>query len=296
MIEIEASNLSKHYGKLEALKHFELKVNSGDCLVILGPNGAGKSTFLKISTNVVHPSSGYVSIRGTRVDEDPMRALSSVGPLIELPEFYPYLNGVEILSYVCKVKGANRETVSSEVERLTSELKMTEFVKRKSGQYSRGMKQRLALACAMAMDPEILILDEPTFGLDPKGMKEFVNIITDLNKKKGRTVVLSTHLISEAREIANRVIIVNNGEKKVEMLNDRDTKMMKISLYSPGDLSFLDSENISIIDSREEEVTVKVPDKIENDQVLSMLINHGIRVKWAEPINSIEQKYLEVVE
>ncbi|MGP6239938.1 ABC transporter ATP-binding protein [Cuniculiplasma sp. SKW4] len=292
---LEAKGLNKRYGKLEALKNFELTVNSGDCLVLLGPNGAGKSTFLKLATNIVHPTSGYVSIKGSKVNEDPMKALSSVGPLIELPEFYPYLNGIEILSYVCRVKGADRETVHSEVSRLTEELKMDEYIKRKSGQYSRGMKQRLALACAMAMNPEILILDEPTFGLDPKGMREFVDIIKDINIKQKRTVILSTHLISEAREIASRVVIINSGEKKIEIANDRDTRMMNITMYDPRDLTFLEKYGITLIEMENDKATIAIPESMQNDDVLSILLKEGIKVKWAEPSNSIERKYLEIV-
>lgn len=295
MIMLEARGLNKKYGKLEALKNFELTVNSGDCLVLLGPNGAGKSTFLKLATNIVHPTSGYVSIKGSKVNEDPMNALSSVGPLIELPEFYPYLNGIEILSYVCKVKGADKEMVSSEVARLTEELKMSEYISRKTGQYSRGMKQRLALACALAMNPEILILDEPTFGLDPKGMREFINIIKEINVKQKRTVILSTHLISEAREIASRVVIISNGEKKIEMANDKESRMMNITMYQPKDLKFLESYNISLIEMENNEATIKLPETMQNDELLSILLSEKVKVKWVEPSNSIERKYLEIV-
>jgi ABC-2 type transport system ATP-binding protein len=292
---LEANNLNKNYGRLKALKNFDLQVNSGECLVLLGPNGAGKSTFLKLSTNIVHPSSGYVSIKGVKVNEDPMKALSSVGPLIELPEFYPYLNGIEILRYVCKVKGADKETVSAEVEKLTNELRMDDYINRKSGQYSRGMKQRLALACAMAMDPEILILDEPTFGLDPKGMREFIDIIREINVKRKRTVILSTHLISEAREIASRVVIINEGEKKIEMANDKDTRMINITLYNQSDLTFLEKYGISIMEKGENNATIKLPDSLENDELFSILLREGVRIKWAEPSNTIERKYLELV-
>ncbi len=295
MIEMKAKGLSKRYGRLEALKNFEIEINSGDCVVLLGPNGAGKSTFLKISTNVVHPSSGFVEINGKRVDEDPMGALSSVGPLIELPEFYPYLNGKEVLSYVCKVKGADREMIKSEVNRLTDLLRMNNFMDRKTGQYSRGMKQRLALACSMAMDPKILILDEPTFGLDPRGMREFVEIIRNLNRKHGKTILFSTHLISEAREIANRVVIINGGEKKLEMKNETDAKMMRVTPYVMSDFSFLERSGVRVEYEGKEYVNLTLPDDMDNDGVISLIQRNGIRLKWAEPTNLIERKYLEMV-
>jgi ABC-2 type transport system ATP-binding protein len=105
MSQIEVKELTKNYGSLIALDHFDMSVEKGECIAMLGPNGAGKSTFLKIATNVIHPTSGSITIRGINIGDDPMAALQKVGPLVELPEFYPYLNGKEILDFVCRVKG-----------------------------------------------------------------------------------------------------------------------------------------------------------------------------------------------
>lgn len=295
MMELEAANLSKKYGNFYALQDFNLDVHKGECVALLGPNGAGKSTLLKISTNIIHPTRGTLKIAGINVQDDPMKALEKVGPLVELPEFYPYLNGTEILNFVCKVKGASKEKIKDEIERLSSMLKMEEFINKKSGSYSRGMKQRLALACSMTMDPELLILDEPTFGLDPRGMREFIEIIRDINVKGGKTVILSTHLISEAREIADKVVIINHGTKMLEMKNERETNLMNVTFYSKPEASSLETSSIKVIEDHGSTVTIQRDENISNDDVIDYFREKNLKIRWIEPTNQIERKYLELI-
>ncbi len=292
---IEVENLSKSYGKLIALDSLNLSVQKGECIAMLGPNGAGKSTFLKIATNIVHPTSGTVKIGGVIVEHDPMGALEKVGPLVELPEFYPYLSGNEILDYVCRVKGASREEIKSETERLSTMLSMQDYIGRKCGQYSRGMKQRLALASAMVMDPDVLILDEPTFGLDPRGMREFIDIIININKKDSKTIIMSTHLISEAREIANRVIIMNKGKKMVDMKNERNVSMMRVTFSGPLNFGSFAYDGIEIVESGLDWATITTKNNDSNKDIILKLMNKGLEVKWVEPVNSIEKTYLDIV-
>ncbi len=295
MMELEAANLSKKYGNFYALQDFNLNVHKGECVALLGPNGAGKSTLLKISTNIIHPTRGTLKIAGINVQDDPMKALEKVGPLVELPEFYPYLNGTEILNFVCKVKGASKEKIKDEIERLSSMLKMEEFINKKSGSYSRGMKQRLALACSMTMDPELLILDEPTFGLDPRGMREFIEIIREINVKEGKTVILSTHLISEAREIADKVVIINHGTKMLEMKNERETNLMNVTFYSKPEASSLETSSIKVIEDHGNTVTIQRDENISNDDVIDYFREKNLKIRWIEPTNQIERKYLELI-
>ena len=295
MMELEAANLSKKYGNFYALQDFNLNVHKGECVALLGPNGAGKSTLLKISTNIIHPTRGTLKIAGINVQDDPMKALEKVGPLVELPEFYPYLNGTEILNFVCKVKGASKEKIKDEIERLSSMLKMEEFINKKSGSYSRGMKQRLALACSMTMDPELLILDEPTFGLDPRGMREFIEIIREINVKEGKTVILSTHLISEAREIADKVVIINHGTKMLEMKNERETNLMNVTFYSKPEASSLETSSIKVIEDHGNTVTIQRDENITNDDVIDYFREKNLKIRWIEPTNQIERKYLELI-
>lgn len=295
MMELEAANLSKKYGNFYALQDFNLDVHKGECIALLGPNGAGKSTLLKISTNIIHPTRGTLKIAGINVQDDPMKALEKVGPLVELPEFYPYLNGTEILNFVCKVKGASKEKIKDEIERLSSMLKMEEFINKKSGSYSRGMKQRLALACSMTMDPELLILDEPTFGLDPRGMREFIEIIREINVKEGKTVILSTHLISEAREIADKVVIINHGTKMLEMKNERETNLMNVTFYSKPEASSLETSSIKVIEDHGNTITIQRDENISNDDVIDYFREKNLKIRWIEPTNQIERKYLELI-
>ena len=295
MIELQASNLSKRYGNFYALQDFSLEVHKGECVALLGPNGAGKSTLLKISTNIIHPTKGSLKIAGINVQDDPMKALEKVGPLVELPEFYPYLNGTEILNFVCKVKGASSEKIKDEIKRLSTMLKMDEFINKKSGSYSRGMKQRLALACSMTMDPELLILDEPTFGLDPRGMREFIEIIREINVKEGKTVILSTHLISEAREIADKVVIINHGTKMLEMKNERETNLMNVTFYSEPEISSLQSSSIKVIEDHGSTVTIQRDENMTNDDVINYFREKNLKIRWIEPTNQIERKYLELI-
>ncbi|MCI2413062.1 MAG: ABC transporter ATP-binding protein [Cuniculiplasma sp.] len=295
MMELEAANLSKKYGNFYALQDFNLDVHKGECVALLGPNGAGKSTLLKISTNIIHPTKGTLKIAGINVQDDPMKALEKVGPLVELPEFYPYLNGTEILNFVCKVKGASKEKIKDEIERLSSMLKMEEFINKKSGSYSRGMKQRLALACSMTMDPELLILDEPTFGLDPRGMREFIEIIREINVKEGKTIILSTHLISEAREIADKVVIINHGTKMLEMKNERETNLMNVTFYSKPEASSLETSSIKVIEDHGNTITIQRDENISNDDVIDYFREKNLKIRWIEPTNQIERKYLELI-
>ena len=295
MIELQASNLSKRYGNFYALQDFSLEVHKGECVALLGPNGAGKSTLLKISTNIIHPTKGSLKIAGINVQDDPMKALEKVGPLVELPEFYPYLNGTEILNFVCKVKGASSEKIKDEIKRLSTMLKMDEFINKKSGSYSRGMKQRLALACSMTMDPELLILDEPTFGLDPRGMREFIEIIREINVKEGKTVILSTHLISEAREIADKVVIINHGTKMLEMKNERAPNLMNVTFYSEPEISSLQSSSIKVIEDHGSTVTIQRDENMTNDDVINYFREKNLKIRWIEPTNQIERKYLELI-
>lgn len=296
MSEFVAEHLTKRYGKFTALENFDLKIEKGECVALLGPNGAGKSTLLKLSTNLVRPTSGSIKIDGIEVQNDPMKALSKVGPLVELPEFYPYLTGKEILDFVLKVKGANREKVKDETNRLSDLLKMDQFMDKNCGNYSRGMKQRLALGCAMAMDPELLILDEPTFGLDPRGMREFADIITKINHDEKKTIILSTHLIDEARQIADKVVILNHGMKIIEMKNERETNLMNVTLYEDTKNILLNSSFVNILNVKGNTLTLMIEGDHRNDEVIGVFTDMGLHVRWVEPTNQIEKKYMELIQ
>ncbi len=203
---LEAINLSKKYGNFYALKNLNLRVEGGKCIGYLGPNGAGKTTTLKLFTNLLRPTSGEAIINGYSVQKNMKRALEDVGTLIETPNFYPYLTPREVLSMLCDIRGADKK----EIENVLETVRLSNWKNKKVGKFSKGMKQRLAMAAALVTNPSILILDEPTTGMDPQGMAEIREIIKSL-KKEGKLILMSSHLLPEITDVCDEVAMINKG-------------------------------------------------------------------------------------
>ena len=198
-------NLSKRYGSIQALKNISFEIKKGNVYGILGPNGSGKSTTLGIVLNVVNKTSGqYNWFGGTMQTHD---ALKKVGAIIERPNFYPYMTAEENLKLVCKIKNINYSKIDEKLELVgLNERKNSKF-----STFSLGMKQRLAIASALLNDPEILILDEPTNGLDPQGIHQIRDIIKQI-AAKGTTILLASHLLDEVEKVCTHVIVLRKGE------------------------------------------------------------------------------------
>ena len=203
---LSLKNLDKKYGSVHAVNNLSFDIKKGNIYGILGPNGSGKSTTLGIILNVVNKSSGNFSwFNGTLSTHE---ALKKVGAIIERPNFYPYMTAVQNLKLICKIK-----EISSEI--IDEKLKTVNLYERKNSKFSTfslGMKQRLAIASALLNNPEILILDEPTNGLDPQGIHEIRQIITEI-ASKGTTILLASHLLDEVEKICSHVIVIRNGIK-----------------------------------------------------------------------------------
>ena len=174
---IEARNLCKRFGPLVAVDSLNLKIDGPKCIGFLGPNGAGKTTTLKIFCGMIRASSGEACINGFEVSKDKKRALESCGVLIESPEIYPSLTAKEALTMFAEIKGISREERRARVDDVSAQVRMSEWLDKKLGELSRGMKQRINVAAALLNDPVILLLDEPTTGLDPRGMIEVREMI-----------------------------------------------------------------------------------------------------------------------
>ena len=198
-------NLHKRYGRIQALKNVSFEIQKGHVYGILGPNGSGKSTTLGIVLNVVNRTSGNFSWFGGKVETH--EALKKVGAIIERPNFYPYMTAEENLKLVCKIKSINYSKISEKLDLVgLSERKDSKF-----STFSLGMKQRLAIASALLNDPEILILDEPTNGLDPQGIHQIRDIIKKI-ASQGTTILLASHLLDEVEKVCSHVIVLRKGE------------------------------------------------------------------------------------
>ncbi|MBT8265837.1 MAG: ATP-binding cassette domain-containing protein [Bacteroidia bacterium] len=200
------NNLTKKFGFLTAVKDLTFTINKGNVYGILGPNGSGKSTTLGIVLNVVNKTAGDFSWFDGNVSTHD--ALKKVGAIIERPNFYPYMTAHQNLNLVCKIKGVDPEKIDEKLE-------VVGLLERKDSKFrtfSLGMKQRLAIASALLNDPEILILDEPTNGLDPQGIHQIREIIKDI-AKNGTTILLASHLLDEVEKVCSHVVVLRKGEK-----------------------------------------------------------------------------------
>ncbi len=202
---LSIKNLNKRYGKIHAVNNVSLEIQKGNVYGILGPNGSGKSTTLGIVLNVVNKTSGEYSWFGGKTETH--EALKKVGAIIERPNFYPYMTAKENLELVCKIKNINYSKVAEKLEIVG----LTERKDSKFKTFSLGMKQRLAIASALLNDPEILILDEPTNGLDPQGIHQIRDIIR-LIASQGTTILLASHLLDEVEKVCSHVLVLRFGK------------------------------------------------------------------------------------
>lgn len=248
---LNIQNLSKNYGRLKAVSDLSFEIKKGHVYGILGPNGSGKSTTLGIILNVVNKTSGTFSWFGGKLSTH--QALKKVGAIIERPNFYPYMTAKQNLQLVCKIK----EIAENNIDNRLKQVNLYERRDSKFSTFSLGMKQRLAIASALLNNPEILILDEPTNGLDPQGIHEIRTLIKEI-AGKGTTILLASHLLDEVEKVCDQVVVIRNGIKLyagrvdeltssfglIEMASDNNQKIVEIlnnyegiaSLKIEGDL------------------------------------------------------------
>ncbi len=220
---IQLDHLNKFYGKQHVLKNISLSMPEGQIIGLLGPNGAGKSTLMKIITGYILPDEGEVRLKGESVAEKPMFAKNRIGYLPEHNQLYPEMYVREYLAFVAGIYDLPKKRVEEVIE----ETGLTPEAHKKIGQLSKGYRQRVGLAAAIIHQPDILILDEPTTGLDPNQLVEIRELIKELGKKK--TILLSTHILQEVEQIADRVLIINKGEIVADkFLKDLQTGQQQI--------------------------------------------------------------------
>ncbi len=223
---LEVKNLSKSFGNKKVISNIDMTLYEGDVVGLIGPNGAGKSTFIKTILKLYKQNSGSISICGFNVDKEFESAMKNVGCIIESPDLYEHLSGSKNLKITALM---NDVTDKEYIDKVIKLLKLNTRINDKVKKYSLGMKQRLGLANALIKKPKLLILDEPTNGLDPLGIKELRDIIKDINEKMNVAVLISSHILAEIENICDRIVIIDNGYI-IEELDIEDIRAKEISL------------------------------------------------------------------
>ncbi len=290
---LSIQNLDKKYGKVHAVNNLSFDIQKGNVYGILGPNGSGKSTTLGIILNVVNKTSGSFSWFDGKLSTH--EALKKVGAIIERPNFYPYMSAVQNLQLICKIKGVS-------YDKIEEKLKIVNLYERRNSKfrtYSLGMKQRLAIASALLNDPEILILDEPTNGLDPQGIHEIRQIIKEI-ALNGTTILLASHLLDEVEKVCSHVVVIRNGVKLYsgrvdEMtasngffeLQAEDQNKLKQLLENHSSIGTINNENGVLIANLSSELSASEINKFLFDNGISL--SHLVKRK-----PSLEQQFLDL--
>ncbi|MDP3680559.1 MAG: ATP-binding cassette domain-containing protein [Flavobacterium sp.] len=290
---LSIKNLNKRYGSLQALKNVSFDIHKGNVYGILGPNGSGKSTTLGIVLNVVNKTSGeYSWFSGSMETHE---ALKKVGAIIERPNFYPYMTAKENLELVCKIKGINYAKVNEKLELVG----LVDRQNSKFSTFSLGMKQRLAIASALLNDPEILILDEPTNGLDPQGIHQIRDIIKQI-ASKGTTILLASHLLDEVEKVCTHVLVLRKGEILYTGLVDGMSANEGFFELQADDtenliLAVTTHPAIKNVVNEEGKVLVYLKNDLEAKELnrflfeKNIILNHLVKRK-----NSLEEQFLEL--
>jgi ABC-2 type transport system ATP-binding protein len=309
MPSIEAISLSKKYGSFEAVSNLNLKIEGEKCVGFLGPNGAGKTTTLKLFTDLIRPSAGEALINGLNVHTEKKRALESVGALIEIPEIYPALTPREALMMIAEMRGVARSERKKRIEEAVAEVRMEEWIDKRVGKFSKGMKQRICVASALLSDPAVLLLDEPTTGLDPRGMSEVRGIIRSL-KDKRKLIFMSSHILSEVADICDEVAMIDHGKlivyDKIPNVTARVSggeNIIEVGLKHSVDAKLVDKIAASVpsIDKirKSDDMTLEIQFKGGLDVQEKILIdivglNVGV-VSFKSASTALEETYLKLV-
>lgn len=248
---IELNNVSKQYDETFAVRDLSLTISKGEVFGLLGPNGAGKTTTILMILGLSEPTSGRVTVSGVDSIRNPIEVKRKVGFLPDNLGFYQNMTGLENLLYTAKLNNVPQNVARERADYLLEKVNLTEAAHKKTGKYSRGMKQRLGLADVLMKNPEIIILDEPTLGIDPEGVRELLKMIRQLSEEEGITVLLSSHHLHQVQQICDRVGIFVEGE----LLAKGDRKSLSKQLFPDSTFTIqvkaspIDEEIVEIINS-----------------------------------------------
>ncbi|MES9698080.1 ABC transporter ATP-binding protein [Bacillus sp. JJ927] len=293
---VETNNLTKKYKKSSVVSGVNLKIPEGEIYGFLGPNGAGKTTSIRMLLGLIKATEGNIAIFGKDLNENRLSILSDVGALVENPSYYAHLNAIENLEVYRLLRNIPKEKLHAVLKTVGLQNAAHQKVK----EYSLGMKQRLGLAIALLGDPRLLILDEPTNGLDPQGIHEMRELIKSLAKERGITILVSSHLLSEIDQMATYVGIISKGrlifQDKIEVLRQHSHNSIKILVNKPKEAwkIILASGIPSVME--EDKIVMSNTDNTAIAKIVKALVANDISVfRIEEEKNSLEDIFLNIV-
>lgn len=297
---LELTGVKKKLGKREIIKKLDLSVEEGEIYGFLGPNGAGKTTTIRMIVGLISPTEGDIKINGYSIKNNKVKALSNIGAVVENPELYKYLSGRENLMQIARI----RKVPKQEVEELIKLVGLEDRIKDKVGKYSLGMKQRLGLAAALIGNPKILILDEPTNGLDPSGILDFREIVRKAAKEKNIAVFISSHILSEVQTLCDRVAFINNGViQAIEDIHDNnvETEFESYELVVSNKVKEAEAllKKVSVVKSVDvkEDIIYLLIKSGKTSTVIKELISNDIEIEEIfKNRKGLEERYMELVE
>ena len=297
---IEVSGLSKTFKEVKAVNNLNLNVYKGDVFGFLGPNGAGKSTTIRMLLSLINPGEGDIQIFGKSLKKERISILRRVGAIVEKPDFYGYLSAFKNLEILGRISGRDvtRKRIMEILELVGLEKRSGSKVKT----FSHGMKQRLGLAQSLLHDPDLIILDEPTTGLDPQGMKEIRELIIHLSRDQQKTLFLSSHILYEVELVANRMTIINKGKTVVEgtvsdLLNSDKMKVtFEVDNAEKARVLLNETDFIKDLDSIVKNTMIF---SLSADRIAPLnkyLVENNIEVSALIPTRSLEEFFLNITE
>lgn len=293
---IEVQHLTKRFKEFTAVDDLSFAVPAGDVYGFLGQNGAGKSTTIRMLLTLIAPTGGAVNILSHDLHRNRNKILRQVGAIIEKPDLYNYLTALENIGMMARLSGVRRTQgeLMTGLERVGLAQRATSKVKT----FSQGMKQRLGIACALVHNPQLIILDEPTNGLDPQGIADVRNLILTLSKGEGKTVFVSSHLLGEMEMIADRMLIIDRGKKvaegkTAELLNPNDTLVQMETDDDARTKTLLSQNGWSGYLQLSEGVVLKMP-RTDVPQLNRWLVEQGVAVYSLRSKHSLEDYFLSL--
>lgn len=293
---IEIENLSKSFKDFKAVDNLSLSVEPGEIYGFLGPNGAGKSTTIRMMLTLIKPNSGSVKFFGKEIGKNDRSMYKRIGALVERPDFYLYLSAYRNLEFFAGISGVqvSKNNIIEMLERVGLGGREKDKVKN----YSLGMKQRLGIAQALIHDPDLIILDEPTNGLDPKGMREVKDLLKDL-AKSGKTVFVSSHILREVEVMATSMAIINRGKTvvqgKVKQLLDESVANIHVEVQNAFDPVGKDFNGYDLVGHKTGELIFNTKKK-EIPELLHFLHEHDAEIYSVSAVNSLEDYFLSLTE